>query len=55
LIYNPAETKLLALAGKSGAKTSNGLGMLLYQGMLSFQIWTGEPAPEEIMRKALQG
>jgi len=53
LIYNPAETKLLALAKKSGAKTSNGLGMLLYQGMLSFRIWTGKDAPEEIMRKAL--
>ncbi len=53
LIYNPAETKLLSLAKKSQARTSNGLGMLLYQGMLSFQIWTGESAPEEIMRKAL--
>jgi len=53
LIYNPAETKLLALAKKAGASTSNGLGMLLYQGMLSFEIWTGKKAPEEIMRKAL--
>ncbi len=53
LIYNPAETKLLSLAKNSGAKISNGLGMLLYQGMLSFQIWTGKDAPEEIMRKAL--
>jgi shikimate dehydrogenase len=53
LIYNPAETKLLALAKKAGARTSNGLGMLLYQGALSFEIWTGKKAPEEIMRRAL--
>ena len=39
LIYNPAETKLLKLAKKKGAKTSNGLGLLFYQGVLSFQHW----------------
>ncbi len=53
LIYNPAETKLLSLAKKIGAKTSNGLGMLLYQGMLSFEIWTGKKAPKEVMEGAL--
>lgn len=53
LIYNPAATKLLALAEKIGARSSNGLGMLLYQGALSFEIWTGKKAPEEVMRKAL--
>ena len=55
LIYNPAETKLLALAKHIGAKTANGLGMLLYQGMLSFKIWTGQDAPQEVMWQALQG
>jgi shikimate dehydrogenase len=53
LVYNPAQTKLLALAEKVGAKSSNGLGMLLYQGALSFEIWTGKKAPVEVMRKAL--
>jgi shikimate dehydrogenase len=53
LIYNPPETKLLNLAKKIGAKFSNGIGMLLYQGMLSFEIWTGKSAPKEIMQKAL--
>ncbi|MFA5271624.1 MAG: shikimate dehydrogenase [Candidatus Omnitrophota bacterium] len=53
LIYNPAETKLLALAKRIGAKTSNGLGMLLYQGALSFEHFTGQSAPVDIMRKAL--
>ena len=55
LIYNPPETELLAIAKKAGAKVANGLGMLLYQGMLSFQIWTGQKAPKEIMQKALLG
>ena len=55
LIYNPPETKLLALARHIGARTANGLSMLLYQGMLSFKIWTGQDAPQEVMWKALQG
>lgn len=54
LIYNPKETKLLKLARERGAVISNGLGMLLYQGMLSFEIWTKKKAPKEIMRKALE-
>ena len=55
LIYNPRETKLLGLARDKGARLSNGLGMLLYQGMIAFEIWTGKKAPKEIMRKALMG
>ena len=39
LIYNPAETRLLKWAKEQGAKTSNGLGMLFYQGVLAFQHW----------------
>ncbi len=53
LIYNPKETKLLKVAEEKGVLISNGLGMLLYQGVLSFEIFTGKPAPIEIMRQAL--
>ncbi len=53
LIYNPQETKLLSLAKKVGIKYTNGLKMLLYQGMLSFEIWTGKKAPKEVMWRAL--
>jgi len=53
VIYNPPKTKLLKLAEKAGAKTANGMKMLLYQGMLSFKIWTGKDAPREVMWKAL--
>jgi shikimate dehydrogenase len=55
LIYTPAETKLLRLAKEQGARFANGLGMLLYQGMIAFEIWTGKEAPQEVMRNALLG
>ena len=54
LIYNPTETKILAKARKIGARFSNGLGMLLYQGVLSFEHFTGKRAPVEIMQAALE-
>lgn len=53
LIYNPAETKLLKAAKEIGCKTANGLGMLLYQGCLAFEYWTGKDAPVDVMRKTL--
>jgi len=55
LIYNPKETKLLKAAKERGIRASNGLGMLLYQGMAAFEIWTGRPAPKEVMYRALEG
>ena len=54
MIYRPAETALLKSARLAGCKTANGLGMLLYQGAKAFEIWTGKPAPIEIMRHALK-
>ena len=54
MIYRPAETKLLAAAKKSGCKTANGLSMLLHQGAKAFEIWTGKPAPLDVMRRALE-
>lgn len=54
MIYRPAETRLLAAARAAGCKTANGLGMLLHQGAKAFEIWTGRPAPLEVMRRALE-
>ncbi|MBI5143096.1 MAG: shikimate dehydrogenase [Nitrospirae bacterium] len=54
LIYNPAETPLLAAARKHGAKTVNGLGMLLWQGAVAFRLWTGAEPPVDAMRRALE-
>jgi shikimate dehydrogenase len=54
MIYNPAETPLLKAAKTAGCRTANGLGMLLYQGAKAFEIWTGQPAPIDVMRQALE-
>jgi shikimate dehydrogenase len=54
MIYRPAETPLLKLAKAGGCRTSNGLSMLLYQGAAALELWTGQPAPLEVMRKALE-
>ena len=51
LIYR--ETPLLREAKKRGLKTFNGLGMLLWQGVLASELWTGIHPPHETMRKAL--
>ena len=53
VVYNPKETKLLKLAKEKWLNYVNGLGMLLYQGALSFRLWTGIEPPIEVMRKAL--
>lgn len=54
MIYRPAETKFLGLAKAGGSQVANGLGMLLYQGAKALEIWTGQPAPVEVMRQALE-
>lgn len=55
LIYNPAETRLMAQAATAGCRTANGLGMLLHQGVLSFEAWTGIRPEIEIMKSAMIG
>lgn len=54
LIYNPPETPLLATAKAAGARTANGLGMLLHQGVRAFHRWTGRKPPVAVMRAALE-
>ncbi len=51
LIYK--NTKFLQEAKKKGAKTVDGSGMLLWQGVLAFELWTGVKPPVDVMRKAL--
>jgi shikimate dehydrogenase len=53
MIYRSAETALLQAAKVAGCRTANGLGMLLYQGAKALELWTGQTAPVEIMRRAL--
>ncbi len=53
LVYNPPDTPLLKVAKAKGAATLRGIGMLLYQGVIAFEIWTRKKAPVEVMRMAL--
>jgi 3-dehydroquinate dehydratase / shikimate dehydrogenase len=53
-IYRPQETKLLRLAARRGIETVSGVEMFLAQGTAQFEIWTGERAPAQLMRKVAQ-
>lgn len=54
LVYNPAETRLMNEARKAGVTAVGGMEMLLEQGARQFEIWTGETAPKEPMRAAIE-
>jgi shikimate dehydrogenase len=49
IIYRPAETALLAAAARRGARTQNGLPMLVYQAAVAFERWTGRQPPLDVM------
>lgn len=53
IIYNPKETKLLALAKEKGLEYMNGEGMILYQGAVSFEFWTGQKMPIDEVKQSL--
>jgi len=53
IVYNPLKTKLLEEAEKAGCKIITGEGMLVHQGVVGFELWTGKKAPIEVMRMAL--
>ena len=53
VIPNPPHTPFLKEAEARGAKTLDGLGMLVYQGAIGFKMWTGLDAPVEVMHRAL--
>lgn len=50
-VYNPVETKLLREAKEAGCKCVGGKGMLLWQGVSAFQLYTGEDMPVEEVKK----
>lgn len=54
IVYHPATTALLAAAGARGAQTVGGLGMLVHQAALAFEIWTGTAAPLAAMSDAAE-
>jgi shikimate dehydrogenase len=52
-VYRPSKTALLHAAEQAGARSTNGISLLLHQGALSFSIWFDREAPIDAMRKAL--
>lgn len=52
VVYNPYQTRLLREAKEAGAQTISGLEMLVWQGVLAFEKFTGEKVPVELMREA---
>jgi shikimate dehydrogenase len=55
LVYNPAETRLLQQARLAGLEAVNGLGMLVEQALLSFELWTGVRPSVDVLYEALLG
>jgi shikimate dehydrogenase len=53
-IYTARRTRLMQAADEAGARSANGLSMLLHQGALAFEIWFNRPAPLAEMRRALE-
>jgi shikimate dehydrogenase len=53
MVYKPLETSVLARAKQRDLKVVDGLGMLLHQGAIAFEMWTGVEPPLDVMRSAL--
>lgn len=54
LIFNPLETKFMKLAKQSGAKGFHGYRMLLYQGVIAYELWTGKDVPDELAEQVYE-
>lgn len=54
IVYRPEETPFLRAAKAAGHPALGGLPMLIYQGALSFELWTGVAAPVEVMLEAVR-
>jgi len=54
VVFNPPETLLIRAARRRGLAVLDGLAMLVYQGVIGFELWTGQKAPEEVMKDALR-
>ena len=54
VVFNPADTVFLAHARARGARTIDGLGMLVNQGCINYTLWTGQSAPRDVMMAALR-
>lgn len=55
IVYDPDQTKLLRLAEEAGCKNMNGLMMMIWQGAIAFNIWTGQDMPVDLIKKEIFG
>jgi shikimate dehydrogenase len=53
-VYNPRQTKLLQDARAAGCRTIQGLEMFLGQAYVQFELWTGQKAPRDVMRRVVE-
>lgn len=54
VIFNPVDTPFLREAARRGAQTIDGLGMLVNQGCINYELWTGQKAPRDVMYAKLR-
>ena len=54
VVFNPVDTVFLKNAAARGARCIDGLGMLTNQGCINYTLWTGEPAPRDVMYAKLK-
>ena len=54
VVFNPVDTRFLSNARARGARTIDGLGMLVNQGCINFRLWTGVEAPRDVMYAKLK-
>ena len=52
LVFNPARTRFMRLTEESGGRAFGGLKMLLYQGIIAYELWTGARVDAELAREA---
>jgi shikimate dehydrogenase len=53
-VINPPDTRLIRSARERGLPVLDGFSMLVYQGVIGFELWTGQKPPEEVMKAALR-
>ena len=54
IVYTPSETRLLREAKAAGCRTIHGIEMFLNQAVAQFELWTGQAAPADVMRRVLE-
>ena len=54
IVFNPADTKFMQLARSEGADSFNGLKMLLYQGIIAYELWNKVEIPKELADKVYE-